>query len=180
MNDQYVWSAIRILFTIGLMLFLHLMTIDINPRIALFLDLLLIMLFDPLDSIPLRIKYGTDYGETSRYQVSDKIGDIFLEFVALELYLWNSIIEGSTFDTILVGLFLYRLVGIILYSLFKKDIILVLFPNFFLENVMLYILLSDILHLDRDLVSTLVAISIPLKVAYEYVHHILYSKVKDE
>lgn len=177
MNEQARWVVIRILITIGLMLILYFLLMYVNPRIVLFFYLLLIMLLDPIDSIPMKLKYGSDYDNSLRYQIPDKIGDIILEFVALNLYL-SRINAYTAFDAILIGLFLYRLAGVILFTITGKDIVLVIFPNFFLENVMLYILLADILHLDKIVVYILVILSIPVKILYEYIHHMIWSRAE--
>ncbi len=177
MRDQVLWSLTRILITIGFMLILQLLLVDVDPYIVLFLNLFMIMLLDPLDSIPMRMKYGDEWSTTSSYQVSDKIGDVILEAIALILHLYRTRDrKDQTFEIIFSGLFIYRLIGVILYSLTDQAIFLVIFPNFFLENVMLYLFLAKIMHLNKAMLWTLIGISIPLKIIQEYIHHMIISK----
>lgn len=161
------------------MIILQIVLSHADIYVVLFLDLLLIMLLDPLDSLPMRMKYGDEWSWTSTYQYLDKVGDILLEFMALILFLSRSEKQDETFAIILTSLFIYRFIGVMLYILTGQSIFLIIFPNFFLENVMLYILLAKMLHLPNPIVWTLVGISIPVKIAAEYIHHQILPNYKE-
>lgn len=174
-RDQIVWVIVRIIVSVALMLAFQCIFKHMDAQVILLLDLLIILVLEPVDSIPMKLKHGSQWTMTQGYQMLDKAADILLEFVALILYLARTKVMGI-FELVLIALYVYRLIGVSLYLLTGNGMFLVIFPNFFMENVMLYLLLSKVFKMDTTPTSIIVAISVPLKILYEYVHHMVIVK----
>lgn len=169
-NDQTFWSIVRILITTFFLIVVNILLRNVNAYIVLMIDLLLVAVFDFLDFRPMSLRYGTEWGNSRTYQVADKINDTVLLFIVLLLHIARVQKIGG-FEILLFLLYLYRLIGVVLVIATKNTKYLILFPNFIMDNVILYLFLKYILQLPNNVVIPIVLLSIPLKVGVEVFLH---------
>ena len=176
LSDQLFWSIVRFFCTLFILIVVNIILINVNPYIVLLIDLIIVCLFDSLDSIPLRMKYGSDWGDHMTYQVYDKICDMLLYLMVIILHLMRVRHIGG-FEMIFIGLYLFRLIGVVLAIVNKNNVYIILFPNFFMDSVILYLLMKYVFHWSNGVILTVILLSIPLKYAYEYLHHAVWNKL---
>lgn len=171
-EDGVFWAVVRVLVTLIVIVIINVVLRGVNPYIVTMTDLILIWVFDPLDSVPMKKRYGKFYAKTFQYQLIDKVADIILEFAVLLIHTMRVGVLGA-FEKVFIFLFVYRLVGTVLYAITRNGGYLVLFANFFMDNVIVYIFLRYVLKLRDEHVITLTLLSVPAKMLYEYVHHVI-------
>lgn len=176
-QHQSLWMIVRIIFSMFFMLVIDLLLGSMNPYIVTMLNLIIVFILEPLDSIPMQLQYGKNWCKTIEYKIQDKIADTYLYMFVLILHLRNVPIIG-TFEYIFIGLFIYRFIGIILYITTKKDIYLVLFPNLFSDIIILYIFLTYVITVSPILKWVLIGIAIPMKIAIEGIQHLYVTKIQ--
>lgn len=97
------------------------------------------------------------------YQSLDKWLDLYyLSFEAFVVYLWKNL----TLKKAILGLFVYRVLGIILFQTTGNEVILFLFPNFF-EVIFLYYLIF------KGRWKAILGLGVIWKVYQEYYLHIV-------
>ena len=110
-----------------------------NFDIPIFIKILLIILFDKIDCShmtypftgPLFLK-NTNICKSLYYQKSDKITDSIC-YTLLLFYIINYGDLSYQWNNLLIFLFIYRIIGTIIFLLSSNRIYLVYFPNFFLS-----------------------------------------------
>lgn len=131
---------------------------------------LLAVLIDYLD---LELLNKLDPSSLGNYQIFDKLLDLF--YLSLEafiaLYWKNKVVSRLTFL-----LFLYRLIGILIFEITNNSLFLVIFPNLFEFLYLSYLLglklfKRDYLSSNKILILSLI-ILFPLKLTHEYLLHI--------
>ncbi len=90
-----------------------------------------------------------------RYQSWDKILDLWLHS-SLAVYIYFNF-QRDLLWIILLALFIYRLVGLVLFIYTKKEQLLFIFPNIFLDLFMIFLLLPNFVQ--TNLFLTLVIVS---------------------
>lgn len=111
--------------------------------------------------------------KTINYSYADKIVDTSIGLVLLLYYLnsENSDIKVKVFITLL---FIYRLIGVLLFFVTKKEVSLIWFPNFFLETLLTVTLLG-FLNIEfashKSLYLLLITFVFIFKVIQEYILH---------
>jgi hypothetical protein len=154
----------------------------ILPLMILFIDipfiykLIPILLFDKLDCmIPsiINIK-NKNYNEINcqsiEYQQTDKIMDTITYFVLL-IYVISK--EYKWFSPILIILFIFRIIGTLLYLFNNDRKTLFYFPNFFLPTMIIYYLLDYINPNINKIWYYLSLIPILMyKILNEYIYHV--------
>ncbi len=127
-------------------------------NINILTEVILLLLFDMIDcGLVLRILYGKEYlCKTYYYQLGDKLLDLFT------YYLIYKILD---LDYIYLYIILYRLLGIIFYTLSNNKIYFIIFADFFKE-VLLYNFIFNKLNYN-------VIIIIILKIIFEYYWHFI-------
>ncbi len=129
MSDNIVLnvsSVLRILIT-----YLILYCTNISP----YLKIIFIMISDFIDiDIPRMLGlYNNKYiGRTLKYQMTDKIIDTIV-YSLLLIYTLNQNYLSINEKYILIGLFIYRLVGVIMFIKIKDRQYLYHYQNFYLE-----------------------------------------------
>mgnify|MGYP007061394021 CR=1 FL=1 len=122
--------------------------------------------------------FGIKYFDFPAYQQWDKILDTYYLFLAFSVSLrWTNPLAKR----INVALFLFRLLGVVLFLLLQKDVLLFLFPNVF-EHFFLYYLGYVYLYKREPFTSVeklvvTVAILAGIKLFQEYVLHIVKAPV---
>lgn len=172
MEDIRKWMSIRLAISTCVVVLMYVILRRINPYIILMANLIAVSILDLVDSIPLQMQYEIRLSDNEDYQQYDKISDMIVYLVVIILHLaW--IREIGTFEIILLSLYLFRLIGVALYTYTGDRLCLVAFPNFMVDNVILYLYLRYILHSSS---IWPVVVSVPLKIAYEFVHHVLWKR----
>jgi hypothetical protein len=110
----------------------------------LFFKIFLIIIFDYTD---FTVPFNVDINESSEcfelYQQYDKIGDMTI-YTLLWIYYINYVKSPSILKIYISILFIYRMIGFIIYFINKNRIIFVYFPNFFLESLFVISLLQTL------------------------------------
>lgn len=99
MNEEiikqgYVWFFIRLILTFSFVIIIDLMLIGrLDPYIVTLINIIIVMIFDTIDSIPVRVQLGSisesrSYGKTKQYKVLDKCGDLLSYLLILYIHLW--------------------------------------------------------------------------------------------
>jgi len=138
------------------------------------------MILDFLDCDIVRSLYkNKDFCNTESYQIQDKIVDSMC-YALILLYI---VMDGEKFTTLeiqfIVFLFLYRMVGVVLFVLYTNRSYLFYFPNFFLEIT----LALTIIHKYQSFVNYKIIIICAVmfyKVLTEYIQHYnksIYKKI---
>lgn len=168
--DQTFWSGMRILFTILLITIIDAFISDKNPNFITMWNLIILAIMDGLDSIPMQFVYGKRYVKKWLYQSQDKVSDTALGFYVLIVHL-SMIKEVTPFDIIFTGLFFYRATGVLLYEYTQDGIYLAIFPNFYVDLTLVYLILTEIFRAPTAIVAGITGLAAPLLVAKEYIHH---------
>lgn len=174
-EDQRFWTIVRIFTTTFILVVIDLILRNVNPYIITMINIIVVWLFDTMDSIPMRVQYGSNWGLNIEYQIYDKYADLILYFVILMLHLIH-VRRIGTFEIVFISLYIFRMIGIVLFLTYRDSIYLVLFPNFFCDNIALYIFLKYVMQVSGTRLAILIAISVPLKVMYEVLHHKWWNK----
>lgn len=197
-KEGYIWFELRLLITFLFVTITSLILVKyVDPYVITLINLIIVMIFDTLDSIPVRIQIGSIsesrvYGNTKQYKVLDKCADILLYLLVLYIHIWMVNIDNTnryisdhndhyssgfgTFEIVLISLFVYRAIGTILYINTFNPMYMVLFPNLFVNCTMVYILTTHVWTLSPTWVTILLILSVIFTFGYEYVHHMLYNK----
>jgi len=175
-RQQSFWISIRIVCTVGLIFLVNYLFSFLNAYIILMIDLILIWLLEPLDSLPMQILYGRKYVQGLEYKIQDKVGDMALQTFVLMIHI-NRIQSVGGLEIVMMFLLMYRLIGVLLFMHTKNDFYLFLFPNFFMDNIILYIFLKYILHWEAENIVPIIIISVPLKMLYEGAHHLWFTHI---
>lgn len=141
-------------------------------------DLIIVMLFDTIDSIPMQLIYKKKLHNNEAYQIYDKIGDMSLYMVVIILHILRVRTIGA-FEIVLLSLYLFRLCGVILAITTHNNHYLILFPNFFLENIILYLFMKYVMKWSNTIIIPVMVISVALKYGYEYLHHSWWTKINE-
>lgn len=111
------------------------------------------------------------------YEESDKVVDTAMSAVVLILHLRRVHGFVSMFEWVFLGLFLYRLIGVILFEVTGKSIFLVYFFNFW-ELMMLYLFLKYVLHVRMWILWVIMIVAFPIKILNEWLLHVYYNPQK--
>ena len=131
----------------------------VNKYFYLIIPILLILL-DEIDNIfTVFHKYNNNYTKTFYYQYNDKICDIISYFI---LFLFFKI------DNIALFFILYRLIGVILFTITKDSIYLIIFFDFVKE----YLLYLFIFGKNYNYILFFVI----GKICFEYYYHTIHNK----
>jgi len=165
-------AILRIILTLGILYCF---------QIPVFLKIVVILWFiDNLDIDILKKKTGLSekiLGKTWSYQKIDKIADSVCYVILLFYIVHNKLLSED--DTILlVGLLIFRLVGVSLFLQFHNRKYLFYFPNFFLE-VSLGLFVIQYFSLFKYKIVILVCIFIG-KLIQEYIMHFRAKPFPDE
>ena len=145
MNNQKIrlWQAemVRIFLT-GLVLLI--------PKIPFSIKIILIMFFDRLDCsayfYPKKGPLFSDQKEicfTTYYSFADKIGDI-LSYTLLWLYYLYYVESQYILKVYITFWFFIRVIGTILFTNSQNKKWIILFPNVFLESLLIIAILQDL------------------------------------
>ncbi len=163
---------LRIIFTLGILYCF---------KMPMFLKIVVIMWFiDRIDMNLLKQKTGrssTTLGRTWSYQKLDKIGDSMCYVILLFYIVHNKLLSKS--DTVLlVGLLIFRLIGVSLFLQFHNRKYLFYFPNFFID-VSLGLFIIQYFSLVKYKIVILVVIFI-YKLIQEYLMHFRSNQFPNE
>ena len=111
--------------------------------------------------------YNTFIGKYTNYQVKDKVYDLFAYF--LFILLFSKELDSKTLNIILV-LFLWRTIGVVLYSKTKNKINLKVFFDG-INGVLILYLLSTHFTQVKENYNSLLIITLLIKILFEQVHH---------
>lgn len=132
-----------------------------------------LVLTDLLDSHgPFKMLDIVSYSE---YQRQDKITDM-LCYTLLLYYILTTCNLPLVYNRIILAMFMYRLVGQILFDRTGDRRYLVYFPNFFLEMSFLFIAIHTLPEHKHKYLS--IGLLFILKVLWEYSHH--HSKILEK
>ena len=173
-ESQTIWIIVRIMITLFFIMAITLYYRG-NPYVITMINLILVWVFEPFDSLPMQAKYGKDWCKTEDYKLQDKIGDMVLYLFVLVMHSYLVPIPG-TFEYVFLALYIYRLVGVILYIETRQDIYLVIFANLFSEIIILYIFLTYVWVISDIAKWIILAIAIPAKVGIEAIQHLYVTK----
>ena len=112
-------------------------------------------------------KKGDEIKEYTNYQVKDKVYDLFAYF--LFILLFSKELDSKTLNIILV-LFLWRTIGVVLYSKTKNKINLKVFFDGINGVLILYLLSTHFTQVKENYNSLLIVTSL-IKILFEQVHH---------
>lgn len=171
-NDIKEWMIIRIAISICVAVLMYIILYRSNPYIVLMSNLIAVSILDLVDSVPIQIIHNTHLSNNIDYQKYDKITDMIVYLSVILLHL-ICIREITTFEIVLLSLYLYRLVGVILYTDTGNSIYLVVFANFVVDNVVLYLYIRYVLHTSN---RPLIIASVLIKILYEFVHHVVWKR----
>jgi hypothetical protein len=147
---------------------------DRDPYVVTLVDLLIVWILDPVDSLPVQFILGRTYTGTYVYNVGDKIADAILYLFVVMNHIYR-VGKVGAFEMWFLVLYIYRFVGIFIYIITDDPIFLVIFANFVSDTIMIYLFFKYVLHAPGPIVWGFTLLSIPLKVAYEAYHHIYYN-----
>lgn len=174
-EDQVKWMMVRIVTNMFIIVVVDTLLADVNPYIVTMINLIIVWILDPMDSIPMQIVYGKEWCKTRDYVTQDKIGDMTIYMFVLIMHMLLVKTVGA-FEIIFIGLYLYRLIGVILNIHTGDDVYLILFPNYFGMNVILYLFLKYVWKVSNTALFVTMAISVPAYTGYEAIHHGWYEK----
>jgi hypothetical protein len=110
----------------------------------LFFKIFLIMIFDYTDNrVPFNVDINESFESFELYQQYDKIGDMTV-YTLLWIYYLNYVNSPSILKIYISILFIYRMIGFIVYLINKNRNAFVYFPNFFLESLFVISLLQTL------------------------------------
>lgn len=125
-----ILSVIRIILT-----FLVVFYLKISPA----MKIILIMILDGLDCVWGKIYNHEKFCQTKEYQIIDKIVDTISYSMLLYYVIKNKLLHYTELY-LLIGLFTYRLIGIVTFLSTLNRNFLVYFPNSFIETILLLFL----------------------------------------
>ena len=130
-TKMIILSIIRIILT-----FLVVFYLKISPA----MKIVLVMLLDGLDCVEKKMYNHVNFcPHTKEYQIIDKIVDTICYSMLLYYVVKNKLLHHTELY-LLIGLFIYRLVGIVTFLSTLNRNFLVYFPNFFIETALLLFL----------------------------------------
>lgn len=160
-NEKLFISQIfRIILTIIVLFFF---------KIPLYAKLLIIMIIDNLDC-PLFFNIEWVSCEKKLYQKTDKITDTICFFILL-LYILKIRPFSTNYITLICVLFIYRLIGVILFLLKNNRKFLFYFPNMFEAITFVLALFKHFSFLKKYMLKYLITLVVILKITLEYFHH---------
>lgn len=174
-HEQAQWMMVRIITNIFILIMVDTLLAGVNPYIITMINLIIVWVLDPMDSIPMQLVYGRAWCKTRDYVNMDKVGDMAIYAVVLILHIMMVKTIG-TFEIIFAGLYFFRLIGVILNIHTGNDVFLFLFPNYFGMNIILYLFLKYIVKVSSNTLFVTMAVSIPGYSLYEAVHHLWIQK----
>ena len=141
---------------------------EIGINISLFYAYLINVILDifdcPLTTI-FRDHHQCDTG--IQYQLEDKIMDLLVDLAALHVALK----EERNFNDILLFLFVYRLIGLIIFFITKDEKVLFYFPHFFSVAYLFFFFLEEFdIEFNQEAQAVFV-ILLFLKLTQEYILH---------
>lgn len=165
------WFLVRIFIALTLILIVNYILRDYNPYVLTLIDLLIVAFSDPIDSWPVRLVEGNEWNATYEYAVYDKLTDLFLWGFVITNHLMRVGIQGA-FEVLLIVAWIYRMIGVGLFIASNDGALLVWFPSMF-EVFILYLFLKYLLLLPNAIVIPITTVAVPIKVVYEYWHHVI-------
>lgn len=142
-----------------------------GTKIPLFYKIILIMVSDSFDSrVPKWIFDEWVDSNGSLYQISDKITDTISYGILLYHVISTRYLEEYQ-NQILSFLYFLRLIGITLFLFYKMEILLFYFPNFFLEFLLVFVLVKYF-ELCRECTPYLICLAVIWKISQEYYLHV--------
>lgn len=129
-QNFFLSEGFRISATLFILLILH---------IPLFYKIILVMVTDSIDcGIAKFFFHDWVDPNTNLYQISDKITDLVTYIILLSYVVWIKYLEKK--KNIFLGiLLLYRSIGEICFFVSRYRYFLFLFPNFFLETLLVFV-----------------------------------------
>lgn len=129
-QDFFISEGLRIFFTFFVLFILH---------IPIFYKIILIIISDSIDCGLSKIFFN-DWVDpnTNLYQISDKITDL-VTYLILFFYILRVKYLDKKRNVVLFFLLFYRIVGEILFFSTRHRFFLLLFPNFFLETLFVFV-----------------------------------------
>lgn len=176
MNKIFIpllWFGIRTILTVVAISIVNMLLRRYNNYVITLIDLALVYIFELLDSLPVQILSGREYTGTELYNNGDKIVDIFLYFYVLVNHL-QRVGKIGVFEIVFILVSFYRLIGVLIFIATGWKWSMVIFPNLF-DSIMVYLLLKYVFKASKPVVFILTFISVPLKISYEYWHHVIYN-----
>lgn len=107
------------------------------------------------------------------YQRSDKITDI-ISYLMLMIYIYNHAELTPLWKNIILGLFVFRVIGVFLFLTTNNRRFLFYFPNFFLEIVVGLALMEKFKSLQKYQTPLMIGI-VCYKILQEYYMHVIKS-----
>lgn len=159
-RNLYISQFIRVIST-----FVILYALDI----PLYCKILLIMVSDSLDCKIPKILFGQTSCRNMKYQLSDKITDT----ICYSILLYYTINHGGLSkneNCMLFILFIYRVIGTIIFIIKRDRKYLFYFPNFFLEITLGLMVIKHHTNLKKCKKEIMIII-ILYKIAQEYIMH---------
>lgn len=129
-QNFFISEGLRVFATLFILLLLH---------IPFFYKVILVMITDSLDCGISKIFFN-DWIDpnTNLYQISDKITDLVTYFILFGYTINSKYLEKKK-NIFLSFLLFYRFIGEICFFSTQKRLFLVLFPNFFLETLFVFV-----------------------------------------
>ena len=164
-EEIYLYAYIRLIITIIILYCLN---------IPIFMKILLIILADCIDYIPLNKLLHKSKSirakNESTYQVIDKINDTIC-YTLLLFYILKNGGMSSNYNYLIILLFIYRLIGVYLFLINNNRKYLFYFPNFFLE-ISLGIMIINYFQMLKKFKVIIFLIIVIYKIIQEYYVHI--------
>lgn len=124
---------------------------------------------DYIDSIQ-----GRNYTLTSTYKRWDKVTDTLAYGMILFMYMLYDP-SDVVYTSLLFVTYIYRLVGVILYLRTLDGMSLVLFPNLFVEPMIVMSFISEYTNISGTGLILIMLMSVAAKVGYEWLLHMWWN-----
>ena len=158
----FISQLFRIILTIIVLIFF---------KKPLYAKILIIILLDPLDcGIPKRLNISWVSCKKELYQKTDKITDTICHFILL-LYILKNRPYSTNYITLICVLFIYRLIGVILFLPKTNRKFLFYFPNIFEAITLVLALFKHFSFLKKYMLKYTIILVVILKIILEYFHH---------
>lgn len=146
--------------------------------LPLTIRLLFLYVLDNIDcNIRIKILYPIPCS-SFKYQWNDKLIDI-LTYIVILCYLFNKFSHPANF--VLLGMLLYRVIGIVKFWYNRNSLELVRYPDLFREFSLILALIHDKWLPNKIWLLVISAIIIAIiKTKVEYLHHITFMKELEE
>ena len=156
----FISQIFRIILTIIVLIFF---------KIPLYAKILIIMIIDNLDC-PLIFNIEWVSCKKELYQKTDKITDTICFFILL-LYILKIRPFSTNYIILICILFIYRIIGVILFLLKNNRKFLFYFPNMFEAITFVLALFKHFSFLKKYMLKYLITLVVILKITLEYFHH---------